>query len=129
VCSSDLDAVLLDDSCCDPLYRKALRVSVGAVLAIPYARAGTDAGLVEGVDRAGFSLWGLSPRGETDIRQISPSPRMALLTGTEGEGLDPALMARIATARIAQAPGMDSLNAATATGIALHAIASAMGRI
>jgi tRNA G18 (ribose-2'-O)-methylase SpoU len=54
---------------------------------------------------------------------------VALLAGTEGEGLPADLMARIRTARIAQAPGMDSLNVATATGIALHHMALAMGRL
>jgi tRNA G18 (ribose-2'-O)-methylase SpoU len=123
------DAVLLDETCCDPLYRKAVRVSVGAVLSVPYARGGTTEDLVAGLDRAGFSLWGLSPRGRTDLRAIPATSRMALLTGTEGEGLDPHLMAAINTARIAQAPGLDSLNAATATGIALYAITGAMGRL
>jgi tRNA G18 (ribose-2'-O)-methylase SpoU len=54
---------------------------------------------------------------------------MALLTGTEGAGLPPAILASIETARIPQAPGLDSLNAATATGIALFTLASAMARV
>jgi tRNA G18 (ribose-2'-O)-methylase SpoU len=54
---------------------------------------------------------------------------MALLTGSEGNGLPPSLMEKIETASIAQAPGLDSLNAATATGIALYQIASAQGGI
>jgi tRNA G18 (ribose-2'-O)-methylase SpoU len=123
------DAVLLDETCCDPLYRKALRVSVGAVLKVPYARGGTTAGIIAALHARAFALWGLSPSGRMDIRAISPSARMALLTGTEGEGLPQAILASIQTARIAQAPGLDSLNAATATGIALHAFSAAMGRI
>lgn len=123
------DAVLLDETCCDPLYRKALRVSVGAVLQVPYARGGTDADMIAALHGAGVAVWGLSPAGRTDIRAIVSSERMALLTGTEGEGLPPEIMASVETARIAQAPGLDSLNAATATGIALFAIASAMGRL
>lgn len=123
------DAVLLDDECCDPLYRKAIRVSVGAVLKVPYAISASTQELVAALRQQGFALWGLSPRGATDIRAIPTSPRMALLTGTEGEGLPSEIMGSIRTARIAQAPGLDSLNAATATGIALHAIASAMDRI
>ena len=77
----------------------------------------------------GFGLWGLSPAGSTDIRNIQPSPRLALLTGTEGEGLPQSILQSIRTASIPQAPGLDSLNAGTATGIALFAMASAMGRI
>lgn len=123
------DAVLLDETCCDPLYRKALRVSVGAVLKVPYIRGGTSAEIIAALHEAGFALWGLSPSGRTDLRAIVPSPRIALLTGTEGEGLPPKILASIETARIAQAPGLDSLNAATATGIALFAIASAMQRL
>jgi tRNA G18 (ribose-2'-O)-methylase SpoU len=123
------DAVLLDETCCDPLYRKALRVSVGAVLKVPYARGGGTAEVVAALQEQGFALWGLSPSGRTDMRAIAPAPRIALLTGTEGEGLPPDILASIQTARIAQAPGLDSLNAATATGIALFSIASAMGRV
>ena len=123
------DAVLLDRTCCDPLYRKALRVSVGSVLRTPYAREGTVEDLLAALVESGFSLWGLSPRGATDIREITPGRRAALVTGTEGEGLPPQVLAAIGTARIPQAPGLDSLNAGTATGIALFAIASAMKRI
>ena len=54
---------------------------------------------------------------------------MVLITGTEGEGLPADILAQIKTARIAQAPGLDSLNAATATGIALYEIAMAQGRL
>lgn len=124
-----VSAVLLDESCCDPLYRKSLRVSVGAVLQVPYARGGTTLDLVSALFKGGFAVWGLSPAGRTEIRNVPPSPRMALLTGSEGHGLPPALMEKIETAGIAQAPGLDSLNAATATGIALYQIAGAQGRI
>ena len=123
------DAVLLDETCCDPLYRKALRVSVGSVLRIPYSREGSVTELLTALREDNFSLWGLSPRGEIDIRQIAPGDRAALLTGTEGEGLPEGVLASIQTARIPQAPGLDSLNAGTATGVALFAIASAMGRL
>lgn len=123
------DAVFLDETCCDPLYRKALRVSVGAVLKMPYALGGTATGIISALHDNDFALWGLSPSGAADIRSVSPSPRMALLTGTEGEGLPRSILASIRTARIAQAPGFDSLNAATATGIALFSIASRMERL
>ncbi|MNL65777.1 tRNA (cytidine(34)-2'-O)-methyltransferase [compost metagenome] len=84
---------------------------------------------MSGLFENGFSVWGLSPAGRTEIRKVQPQPRMALLTGSEGNGLPSALMEKIETASIAQAPGLDSLNAATATGIALYQIASAQGGI
>jgi tRNA G18 (ribose-2'-O)-methylase SpoU len=123
------DAILLDETCCDPLYRKALRVSVGSVLQVPYARGGNMTELVGTLVEEGFAIWGLSPSGRTDIRSVPASPRMALLTGSEGHGLPPTLMERIHTASIPQVPGLDSLNAATATGIAFYQIAGAQGRI
>lgn len=122
-------AVLLDETSCDPLYRKAIRVSVGSVLTVPFVRHGTTGDLLEALEARGFALWGLSPRGETDLDQIPPSARTALMVGAEGEGLPPALMARIRTARIRQRPGLDSLNVATATGIALHRIARLNGLV
>jgi len=123
------DAVLLDQSCCDPLYRKALRVSVGSVLSVPYVRNGSTAEVLSGLTEAGFSIWGLSPAGAVEIRNVPASDRMVLITGTEGEGLPAHILSRIQTARIAQAPSLDSLNAATATGIALYEIAMTQGRL
>lgn len=124
-----VDALLMDGSSCDPMYRKAIRVSVGSVLTLPFAREGTIAELIERLQAAGFALWGLSPRGETDIADIPPTPRTALLVGTEGEGLPDKILAAIRTARIRQRPGLDSLNVATAAAIALHQVARTNGRI
>lgn len=123
------DAVLMDETCCDPLYRKALRVSVGSVLRIPHAREGSIKAMLSTLVTGGFAIWGLSPAGQTDIRTLQPAPRLALLAGTEGEGLPQSILRSIRTANIPQAPGLDSLNAGTATGIALFAMASAMKRI
>ena len=123
------DAVVLDQNCCDPLYRKALRVSVGSVLKVPYCRSGTIADNLTALAGSGFDVWTLSPSGEADIRSIPASPRMALVTGTEGDGLPEHILSTFRSARIAQAPGLDSLNAATATGIALYQMAGLQGRI
>jgi tRNA G18 (ribose-2'-O)-methylase SpoU len=123
------DAVLLDETCCDPLYRKALRVSVGSVLAVPYARQGGADAVLGALADAGFEIWALSPSGTVEIGAIAPGRRVALVMGTEGEGLPPAILDRFHSARIAQAPGLDSLNVGTASGIALYAIARAMGRL
>lgn len=123
------DAVLLDETCCDPLYRKALRVSVGSVLTTPYARGGSADGLLGALADQGFEIWALSPGGTVEIGDVQPARRVALVMGTEGEGLPASILTRFKSARIAQAPDLDSLNVGTASGIALHAIARAMGRL
>jgi len=123
------DAVFLDSTCCDPLYRKSLRVSVGSVLSVPYHRGGVALQMLETLAAEGFDIWSLSPAGITEIRQIRTSNRMALVIGTEGDGLPPDVLSRFHTARISQSPQLDSLNAATAAGLALYQMAAAMGRI
>lgn len=114
------DAVLLDATCCDPLYRKAIRVSVGAALKVPFAAFDDTESFTVSLDRLGFSQFALSPRGEADIRDAERPPRLALYLGTEGEGLPANLLERLQTVRIGMAPGFDSLNVAAASAIALH---------
>ncbi|MER8971740.1 MULTISPECIES: RNA methyltransferase [unclassified Mesorhizobium] len=114
------DAVLLDPTCCDPLYRKAIRVSVGAALKVPFASFADAAACTAMLDRQGFSQFALSPRGQTDIRDAKTNERLALYLGTEGEGLPESLLARLQTLRIGMAQGFDSLNVAAASAIALH---------
>lgn len=124
-----VDAVFLDQTSCDPLYRKALRVAVGSVLSVPYMRGGSDTDLVSRLADAGFDVFCLSPSGQRRITDVAPQGRTALVLGTEGEGLSPEILSRFTVVSIAQAPGLDSLNVATAAGIALHEIASAAGRL
>lgn len=114
------DAVLLDETCCDPLYRKAIRVSVGAVLKVPFAMANDVGSIVEFLDRAGFEQVALSPSGTVDIRDAPRPDRLALYLGSEGEGLPGAILSRLQTVRIGMAGGFDSLNVAAASAIALH---------
>lgn len=123
------DAVLLDGSCCDPLYRKALRVSVGSVLTVPYCRQASDVDLLAAIADRGFAIWSLSPRGKVDIRDVPASERMALVVGTEGDGLPEGILSAFNSVRIPQAPGLDSLNVATASGIALFEMAAKIKRI
>ncbi len=118
--------VILDETSCDPLYRKAIRVSVGSVLTVPFTRGGSLEEALESLTKHGFQFWGLSPSGQTNIRAISPTDRTALILGTEGEGLPADLLSHINTAYIPQMPGLDSLNVATAAGIALYETANAM---
>ncbi|MBX3485722.1 RNA methyltransferase [Phenylobacterium sp.] len=123
------DAVLLDDTCCDPLYRKAIRVSVGAALTVPFARAGDAAAMGDLLARAGFDLVALSPRGEAELEDHAPGLRTAILFGAEGPGLPDAVMARARTVRIAMAGGFDSLNVATTSGIVLHNLSAKRRRL
>lgn len=115
-----VDAVLLDSTCCDPLYRKAIRVSVGAALKVPFAIGGDELALLELVSAAGFEQYALSPSGGIDIAALRRANRTALWLGTEGEGLPETVMSRMRTVRIPIAAGFDSLNVAAASAIALH---------
>lgn len=115
-----VDAVLLDETCCDPLYRKAIRVSVGAALKVPFAVSPDAASIASLLDRNGFGQIALSPSGVTDIRDAARPDRMALYLGTEGDGLPQSLISRLNTVHIGMAAGFDSLNVAAASAIALH---------
>jgi tRNA G18 (ribose-2'-O)-methylase SpoU len=118
-------AVLLDSDCCDPLYRKAIRVSVGAALAVAFARLprGEDAlALLAG---HGFAALALTPTGGMALTEVAIPGRVAALFGTEGPGLPADILARSRTVRIAMADGIDSLNVATTSGIVLHHLAAA----
>src|SRR6185312_14162485 len=116
-------AVLLAQDCCDPLYRKAIRVSVGAALRAPFARFGPDEDPIATLRGAGFEALALSPAGGERLSALEPPPRAAILLGAEGPGLPPGLLARARTVRIPMSPGWDSLNVAVAGAIALHHLA------
>jgi tRNA G18 (ribose-2'-O)-methylase SpoU len=120
-------AVLLDETCCDPLYRKAIRVSVGAVLTVPFAVGGQAAAMADLLTAAGCELVALSPSGAEDLRELAPRDRTAVLFGAEGPGLPDAILSRAQTVRIAMAGGFDSLNVATTSGIVLHHLVTRCG--
>lgn len=115
----EADYVLMDTSCCDPLYRKSIRVSVGAALTVPYSIGGSIDEIVAGLINYGFNVLALSPAGEINIHHAKVDKRMALLLGTEGDGLPAHLLTSLQTARIPMSKSFDSLNVATASGIAL----------
>lgn len=114
------DAVVMDQGSCDPLYRKAIRVSVGAALKVPFAREGSAEGMVDALMARGFEVLAMSPHGTVDMTEVRPSKRMALLLGAEGPGLPPHLLERLTSVRIAMRHDFDSLNVAAASAIALH---------
>lgn len=113
-------AVLLDAASCDPLYRKAIRVSVGASLIVRSARIGEGEDVVTLMERHGFVPLALSPSGATPLAQLARPARAAILLGTEGPGLPAGVMARARTVTIPMAHGFDSLNVATTSGVVLY---------
>lgn len=124
-------AVLLDPTTADPLYRRCVRVSLGHVMRVPFARVGDwPSGLSE-LSRAGFSLVALTPASERSVDEVARArpERVAVVVGAEGPGLSPdALAACDIRARIPMATGVDSLNVATAAAVALHLLAGPPGR-
>ena len=113
-------AVLLDATCCDPLYRRAIRVSVGTALTTPFARLEAGEDFLVLLRRHDLQPVALSPSGATPLTALSPAPRTAVLIGAEGPGLPEGLLAQAKSVCIPMADGFDSLNVATALAIALH---------
>jgi tRNA G18 (ribose-2'-O)-methylase SpoU len=119
-----VDAVLLGDRCADPLYRRSVRVSMGHVLRIPFAPLTPWPDGLGLLRAAGFTVLALTPtEPSTPLGDLDPArlPRTALLLGAEGPGLTAAaLSAADLRVRIPMAPGVDSVNIATAAAIAFH---------
>jgi len=115
-----VDAVLLDGACCDPLYRKAIRVSVGATLKVPFARLPLGEDSLELLSRSGFAALALSPDGAERLAGLSRPNRAAVLLGAEGPGLPDDILRRARTVAIPMAAGWDSLNVAATSAIMLH---------
>ena len=122
------EAVLLGGDCCDPLYRKAIRVSVGAALSLPFARIGPDQDAIDLLRTHDFTPLALSPAGRVPLSHLAPPSRAAVLLGAEGPGLPADILDRAETIAIPMAGGFDSLNVATTSGIVLHHLASARAR-
>lgn len=131
-------AILLDPTCADPLYRRSVRVSVGHVLHLPFARLFPWPTGLDRLRAAGFLVAALAPCPVTDtaVPAVSladlkarmsgsdPPAGVALLVGAEGPGLtDSAIAGSDLAVSIPMADGVDSLNVATAAAIAFHALA------
>jgi len=127
-----VDAVVLSPRCADPLYRRSVKVSMGAVFAIPYARMSDwFDGLAE-LKSAGFRVLALTPdEGAAPIGSALGADRVALLLGTEGDGLSARWLheadetVRIPMNPAARAAGVDSLNVVAAAAIACHLLVTA----
>jgi tRNA G18 (ribose-2'-O)-methylase SpoU len=123
-----VDAVLLCPRCCDPLYRKAVRVSMGGTLRVPYARASDWPAPLAELRAAGYRVLALDPApGSVALdaldQHLGVDESVAWVLGTEGPGLSDEALERVdLRVRIPMADAVDSVNVATATGIALQAI-------
>lgn len=117
-----IDAVVLSPTCADPLYRRAVRVSMGEVFAIPYTKADTWPDALDTVGASGFRLLALTPGDDAvPIQRLTPADRErpALMLGAEGPGLSrEALAGADVRVSIPMCNGVDSLNVATAAAIA-----------
>ncbi|MFF1275435.1 TrmH family RNA methyltransferase [Streptomyces marokkonensis] len=123
-----MDAVLLSPDCADPLYRRSVKVSMGAVFSVPYARLDTWPKGLASVREAGFRLLALTPGEQArTLDEVAPHrmDRVALMLGAEGAGLsDRALAAADERVRIPMAHGVDSLNVGAAAAVAFYAVAT-----
>lgn len=118
------DAVLVTPSCADPLYRRAIRVSMGTVLQVPWTRAPGWPELAAVLHAGGFQIaaLALTPQAVA-LKEFSAPERVALVLGTEGEGLGPdALGAADVHVQIPMRHGIDSLNVAAAAAVAMYAL-------
>jgi tRNA G18 (ribose-2'-O)-methylase SpoU len=117
--------VMLSPGCCDPLYRKAVRTSMGAVLDVPFIRAVAWPATLEALRGRGFTVVAMTPREPSEALETfaaRPRPeRFALVVGTEGAGVSADVEAIAdARVRIPIAERVDSLNLGVAVGIALY---------
>jgi tRNA G18 (ribose-2'-O)-methylase SpoU len=121
-----LEAVLLSPDCADPLYRRSVKVSMGAVFSVPYARLDTWPAGLEAIREAGFALLALTPDARAKaLDEVAPHrmDRVALMLGAEGDGLSRrALAASDEWVRIPMSHGVDSLNVGAAAAVAFYAV-------
>ena len=121
-----VDAVLVTPRCADPLYRRSVKVSMGAVFAVPWTRMERWPEGVDDLRSAGLTVVALAlSQDAVDLRELAADPpdRLALLLGTEGDGLAPGTVAAAdVVVRIPMSGGVDSLNVASAAAVAFWAL-------
>jgi tRNA G18 (ribose-2'-O)-methylase SpoU len=122
-----IDAVLVSPECADPLYRRSVKVSMGAVLTLPWTRAEPWPDALDDLRGRGFRTLAMSPDpAGVSLRDADLRAPVAVLLGTEGAGLSaPARERCDDTVRIPMAAGIDSLNVAAASAVVLYALAGA----
>jgi len=115
-----MDAVLLTPNCCDPLNRRAVRVSMGTVFQVPWARF--ERWPDDTLNRLGFKTAAMALTDDSvsiDDPALMSEPRLAIVLGTEGDGLAKSTIAQCNyTVKIPMAHGVDSLNVAAASAVA-----------
>ena len=120
------DAVLVTPRCADPLYRRSVRVSMGTVFQVPWTRIDPWPGSLDLLRRLGFTVVSLAlAQGAVSLEAlaIDPPAKLALVLGTEGDGLRPGtLAASDAVVRIPMSGAVDSLNVAAAAAVAFWAL-------
>lgn len=121
-----VDAVLVTPRCADPLYRRSIRVSMGTVFQVPWTRIEPWPGGVEELRGAGFVVAALALAEDAvslDALATSPPERLALVLGTEGDGLSRRTLSSVdITVTIPMSGGVDSLNVAAAGALAAYAL-------
>lgn len=121
-----VDAVLVTPRCADPLYRRSIRVSMGTVFQVPWTRTGTWPGGVDALREAGFTVAAFALDDDSvslDELAADPPERLALVMGTEGDGLGHRTVAAAdVVVRIPMAGDVDSLNVAAASAVAMWAL-------
>ena len=121
-----VDAVLITPSCADPLYRRSIRVSMGTVFQVPWTRIDPWPGGLDLLRDAGLTVVAMALTDDSvslDDLEVSPPERVALVLGTEGDGLSRhTVEGADVTVRIPMAGGVDSLNVAAASAVAMWAL-------
>lgn len=121
-----VDAVLITPSCADPLYRRSIRVSMGTVFQVPWTRIDPWPGGLDLLREAGLTIVAMALTDDSvslDELEADPPERVALVLGTEGDGLSRRTVdGADVTVRIPMAGGVDSLNVAAASAVAMWAL-------
>jgi tRNA G18 (ribose-2'-O)-methylase SpoU len=122
-----IDAVLVSPECADPLYRRSVKVSMGSVFAVPWTRAEPWPDALDLLRNKGFRTLAMSPDPSgSALPDTDLTPPVAVVLGTEGEGLTPAALARCTDrVRIPMSAGVDSLNVAAASAVVFYAVGTA----
>jgi len=120
------DAVLITPRCADPLYRRSVRVSMGTVLQVPWTRLPEWPEAQQLLHDAGFHIAALALADTAvslDVFEVNPPEKIAILMGSEGDGLSRAALDHADTiVTIPMLHGVDSLNVASASAVALYAL-------
>ena len=125
------DAVVVSPHCADPLYRRSVKVSMGTVFQVPWTRAEKWPEALDELRALGFVVAGLALRPDAvalDVFAAAGHERVALVLGTEGDGLTREALSRVdATVVIPMSGGVDSLNVAAASAVAMWELRESVG--